>query len=64
MVAKLSGKIPTDLSRYNIIYMSKLPYLEILNNDDMSSSPFTLSQYTTPKCPMTDLLRVLPVEIP
>ena len=56
MAAKPSSKIPTDLSRYNIIYMSKLPYLEIMNNDDVSSSLlFTLSQYTTPKCPMTSL---------
>ena len=53
MVSKLSGEIPTDLGRYNIVYMSKLPYLELMNDDDdTSSSPFMLS-HTTPKCPMT-----------
>ena len=40
MVSKPSSKIPTNLSRYNIVYMSKLPYLEIVHND-VSSSPST-----------------------
>ena len=52
LASKPSSEIPTDLSRYNIIYMSKLPYLEIMNDDDALSSLFMLS-HTTPKHPMT-----------
>ena len=36
------------------LHMSKLPYLEIMNND-VSSSLFMLLQHTTPKHPMTSL---------
>ena len=53
MASKPSSEIPTNLGRYNIVYMSKLPYLELMNDDDdTSSSPFMLS-HTTPKHPMT-----------
>ena len=55
ITSKPSSKIPTDLSRYNIIYMSKLPYLEIMNddNDNTSSSPPFMLSHTTPKHLMT-----------
>ena len=56
MVSKTSSEIPTNLSRYNIIYMSKLPYLEIMNdNNTLSSSSLFMLSHTTPKHPMTSL---------